>query len=155
MSHSYNIVGTGGTPADVAVEPIDQSHLKWRGTEKLQDGTTIATFVLDTSDSQEEVLVTVRMKDIPGKGTRPTVRQSTITLYAWAHDVDSVSGVIFSNPVTGGFFLNIPIMGLEVADLSIMAKNIFSLTYTTLTSKVPDTGILAKFLLALPKLYDN
>lgn len=155
MSHSYNIVGTGGTAADVSVEQLDQSHIKWRQTDRLADGALLATFLLDTSDPQEQVTIVVRSKDVPGKGGGPTVRQSTITLNGWAHDVDSVTGITVSYPISGGIFLNIPLMGLEVADLSVMIKNVFGLTFTTLTSKVPDTGIISKFLLGLPHLYDN
>jgi len=155
MSHTYTIPGTGGSGADVTVEALDQTHVKWRKTERSADGATVATFIVDTSDPQEEILIVVRMKDIPGKNGAPTTRQSTITLNTWAHDADSVTGEVVSNPISAGIFLNVPLMGLEVADLAVMVRNVFSLTYSTLTSKVPDTGIISKFILSLPKLYDN
>jgi hypothetical protein len=127
----------------------------WRSTEKQQDGAVIATFVDSTSELEHEITLTCRIKDTPAKNGSRARRDWTVTHNTWTTDTDSVTGEVVYEPFkgfTGGSFA---LMGIEAADIRDYEGNKYGLLWTTLTSKVPDTGIIGFILHGLPKLYDN
>lgn len=155
MSHAYAIQGTSASGADVTVPVIDQANFRWRKTEILKDGATLTTFVDSTSPTDHEVLVTVRVKDIPGRGSLAAQREWNVTHLSWATDTDSVTGIVVYNPIRRFLGGSDPVMGLELSDLRDYVGNVYGLLWTTLTAKVPDTGIIGDLTHGLSKLYDN
>lgn len=153
MSHSYTILGDEVAVADVSVPFYDFTSLEHRKTETDKNGALVATYV-DTSVSVlHPVEVTVRILDVPARGVSPARRDWTITSRSWATDTDSVTGDVVFNPITAGMFGSFPLMDYDLSDLRDYLGNVYSLTFQTVSTKVPSTTIISAILNGLPELY--
>lgn len=154
MSLTYTIDNVGGTAADVSVHRLDDSTFQHKGTTiDPKTGNTVSTYVIPSGDPNHPTTITVRTQSDPRNVNGNGVRRSSITLSSWARIVDSDSSEPVLQPISMVLAMNVPMIGMEVDDLSNMVANLFGLSYMTLTSKVRDTANLNKLQFGITELY--
>jgi len=138
---TYSIDQMSGTPADYSMQKISEASFAKKRTEVIPGGQK-TIYVLATSDDGHEVSLVIQSKlDKNGNGGRG-VRTSLIALNSWARTVVTDKPDVV-DPISTVLTINLPVgAGVEVADLRSMVEVLYSSTYSTLTSKLPDTAHL-------------
>lgn len=132
---------------DVSVKILDQSDLGWQGSEKdAKTGVITSNYVFKGGDPSISTYVTVVTGTSPKDGvTRNSIRLSTIETV-----LDDVTDEYIVNaPIEVVVAWNLPGPVYDAAKLRDMIGTAYSLTFNTLTTKVPDTGVLESFGLGL------
>jgi hypothetical protein len=118
-------------------------------------GSNLSNYVNATGDPTYPMLIAVRT-NAPATKTGVGERRSSITLTSFARATDSAhyaSPDPLVLPISCVVALNTPNMGLEAGDVSDLLGNLYSLLFTTLTAKVPDTAFISKLLFGITNLY--
>jgi len=125
---------------DVSVIRLDQSILGWAGTEKdAKTGTIISTYVVKNGDPSVDTTVVVTTgtssKDgVTRNSIRLTTNEKVYDDVALLYLVDAPIEVVIAWNHSGPLY--------DTAKVRDMISSAFSLAFTTLTAKVPDTGII-------------
>lgn len=156
MTISYSIMGVSSSGADVTVPVIDQSHLVYDKQINADPKTNSVTHrYKDTvaGTKAHPVFVDVTIREVPAKGTFVGRRYWSITHSTWAVISDSVTGLVQYENVSRTYSGNDPLIDMEAADLRDWDGNMYGLRWSTLTSKVPDTGHISAIDQGVGRLY--
>lgn len=140
MSLSYDIPGiTGLSGVDVTVKALDQTKLVHKRQIQNQDGSYTDLYQMSTSDPAYPITVEVRVS--PAKNR---LRTFQITLKTWATITESITGAVIYRQIRKWNGIELPAdVTIEVADLAVLYMADFALTYKSVTTKVPDTVVVA------------
>lgn len=137
----------GGTAVDYSIQEFDESTFVRLPDEALASGGVRSSYSIATGDGNKPTIISFTTKSDRNGNAGKGVRTLTIGLSSYARYVDDAS-VTFTEPITMALHMNVPTnIPVEEADLRVMAENLYSLSYSTLTSKEPDTVRLSKLAL--------
>lgn len=155
MTHTLSVLRVGGSGADVSIKQLDRTYFGKVGlaTYDPKSGTGKCTYTIASGDRLFPSTVVVTNVLAPS-GAESAQRHVTIDFNTWALDVDD-SGVLptKAQPIHARIQYDVPNIAVEVGDVQDMLANAFTLMYTTLTSKVMDTGIISATLWGETELY--
>lgn len=155
MTHTLSIDRVGGTPADVSIVQLDRTYFDKVGiaTYDPKTGTGKCTYTIASGDRLYPSTVVVSNTLAPN-GAEGAQRHVTIDFNTWARDVDN-DGLVKEKvqPIHARIQWDVPSIAVDVGDVQDMLANAFTLLYTTLTSKVMDTGIISATLWGGTELY--
>jgi len=148
MSLTYTIDRIGGTPADVSVEALTQADFVLVRTETVPNGTR-STYAVASGDPSHPTTLVIQSTMNPKGNGGQGVRSATFALNSWSRVASSDASVAdVLSPVSAVIAFNLPAdIPLEIADVRNLVQNLYALTWSTLTSKVPDNVRLAKVVL--------
>lgn len=145
MTLTNTIDRIGGSASDVSVKIFDRTDLKQQGLTEYdpKTGTSTSVYTLQNGDPLFPTTVTV-VNQYALTGAADRQRHIIVRLDSWATVTSDVSGVDpIKKRIRKEWHEYLPNCDMDNADLADMSGNLFSLLWTTLTSKVPDTAFIA------------
>lgn len=137
----------GGSAVDYSIKEFDESTFAKLPPEVLPSGGVRQAYSIATGDGNKPTIASFATKNDRAGNAGKGVRTTTVGLSSYARYVDDAS-VTTTEPITGALHLNVPTnIPIDEADLRDFCENLYSLTYSTLTSKEPDTVRLSKLAL--------
>lgn len=146
MTITISLPGLDTTPADVAVGQIDQSDLSLVATdENTVAGSVTARYKIFADDAIHQTVVTMSAQLDP----RAKIQRRRIVTQVdtWLKASNSVSGLDSFSPVSIVRTIILPNdIPATAALLRDLEDTLYGLSFTTLTSKVPDNDVLLALL---------
>jgi len=153
MTVTLAIDRTGGTPADVSVPKIAEADFMRLGTEMLPNGSR-TTYTVATGDTTYPTKIVVQTKLDPNGNGGSGQKSATISIQTWARATDDVTGEVLVKPCNSMLAVNLPAdLPVEVEDVLALIENVFSLTYATLSTKVPVTTRLSALMFQVSDVF--
>lgn len=152
MTISYDLLRVSTTTADVAVPQLDQATLSEVSRSiNPSDGSGTIIFTIKTGDNVHKTNI-VSSIGATSRGSRSY--RCTIAINTWAHSSDSVTGQEAWSEISVVLNCNIPKdVRVEAADLLALIGNTYGLTFTALSTKVPNSAVVDNWLFASPADY--
>lgn len=155
MSTTYSIDRIGGTPADVSVPILDKSTLKpvSLDTPSVSANEISSTYTIESGDQSLPTYVKVATAlDISKLGKSGLIRSYwDLSSYARASDGVNPDDVA---PISARTTILVPGgLVVEAADISTLLLNLFSLSFTSLSSKVPSTDLVTALMFRRTRHY--
>lgn len=147
MTTTYPILRVGGTATDVSILKLSEALFTLVKEEVISPLITKSTYTIASGDQSTPTTVVVQCKKDPkGNGGRGVI-STTFAFNTFVQRFDD-SVLVYSEPVSAVLAVNLPANVPMVASTIVdMLENLYSLWYTTITTKEPDTDRISKTML--------
>jgi len=154
MTTTNTIDRVGGSASDISILKLSEAIFDEKATEVLKPFGSKTTYTLSSGDSRYPTTIVVQVKpDNSGNGGKG-VRNCLLALNTFARtETDGLIDQI--DPISVVLSASIPMnAALDAADLHDILEDLFSLTYSTVTTKEGDNDrITAWLLFGLTRLF--
>lgn len=148
MTTTNTIDRVGGTASDISILKIDEAIVEELATEVLKTPVGArTTFNVNSGDPRYPTSIVAQVKPDPKGNGGGGIRNCLLAINTFARtETDGVIDKI--RPISVVLSASIPMdAAVDVADLHDLLENLFSLTYTTVTTKEGDDNRLSNWLL--------
>jgi len=147
MTTTNSLDRIGGTATDVSVLKLTEADLLHVQTDALPNGGAKSIYTMNSGDPRYPTTVVAQVKPDPRGNAGKGVRSCLLALNTWARtETDGIVDII--SPISAVLSFSIPMdVAIDIADLHDMVEDLFSLTYSTITSKEGDTSRISSLLL--------